>query len=352
MMESEHQKDLDKESKKIETTALKWHFSIRTIFSLVLSTIAVGIIIMLILKFPEHPLSGSEGAHIKNYFYERSRLWTDISPQTGFYIFMPLMMVLIIVTGFILLPKRFNQTTKIFLSCIWILYFAALVVGIIKGSILDRGWDAPVSGYLGFLGLVPFSLNFFIQLALLLDRKSFLEWAGFSRKPYPSNVPTVYLRIRRVNTGFFLFLYLCFLSGMILAIYPASSAGSMIFLTVVFLGPLMLLWLLVGDFFLRRWFTHKQLLQDLETNPELFDNPLFVEQSVTPQWAFLKKRLVLRHLALGTHDLSLIAQRSALSLEKVGETIQEALDAGTIQGTLSEDQQTFILEKYRNEQGV
>jgi hypothetical protein len=299
---------------------------------------------MLILKFPERPLSGAEGDYIENFFYKREVVGWHITPQTGFYLFMPIALVLLPLSGLVLLPKGYTRRTKTTFFSLWGLYFATMLVGIIKGSVMRQGWGPPAGGYLGFLGLVPFSLNFFIQLALLLDQKSFLKWAGFFKEETTQVIPNNYRRIRRINAGCFLFLYLCFLSGMAVGIYP-FSAGGFFFLVVVVFGPLMLLWLLVGDFLLRRWSTHKQLLRDLETTPELFDKPSFIQQIVTPQWSVLKKRLVLKQIALGTYDLSLIAQRSALSLETVKETVQEALNSGTIQGALSEDYQTFIPEK-------
>jgi hypothetical protein len=324
-MESEQVDDHEKES-AIESANQNSTFSFRTILSLLLTVLVLGALIMLILMFPT--------SLTKNFFYWRIGTYVDIEPQTGFYIFVPIVMVLLPISGLILLPKKVNDGTRILIYCIWVLYLAVMIVGIVKESIMPNGWNGVATGYVGLLGMFPVVTNFPIQLALLIDKKSFFEWAGFSKKNFPSEIPNTYLWTKRTNAGCFLVIYLWILSALIIG-------GSWITFVFITGGPLMLLWLIFSDFLLRRWSTNKQLLKDLEANPKLFDNPLFIEKIVRPQWRFFKKRLIFKQIAMQYTDLQLIAQRSSLSLEVVRKMLEKSIANNNIQGSISEDGTTL-----------
>jgi hypothetical protein len=342
MTRSYQQKEKNKGC-RTETNGVKVILSFRTILTLFLSIVTVGIVVMLIWAMPPEKASAYlPPDSYRNFFYRRGCIDINTEPLLGFYIFFPIVMVLLPLSGFLLFPKKFNLSTRLLIYSNWVLYLIPIIMFFIKVSIIGEEWILPVAGFLTFLSLYPFCLNFFIQLAMLVDKKSFFDWSGLSRENYSSKIPKIYLRKRRINIGCFLLIYGLVYAFQIWVLVDSDDIGFYSSIIIISGGILMLLWLLLGDFFLRRYSTTKQLLQDLKSNSELFDNPSFIKYVVQHQWKVFKKQLVRKQITLGINDLRIISRHSTLHLELVREIIKKAISKGTIKGSLSKDQNIFI----------
>ncbi|MBD3189801.1 MAG: hypothetical protein GF308_04115 [Candidatus Heimdallarchaeota archaeon] len=159
-----------------------------------------------------------------------------IKPGLGFYLLLPVVMILLSLSGGTFLISDFQETKRlIYLS--WGSYLLPIIVGAIKTiQLIPIDFWAFEHHGINFsipLGLYPLYTQFFLQLSLLLNKQSFKGWVSFSVKkdePLHSRIGHYY---HLLSTIIFSITYFCTWVGspIALMIYVHGDAFAVIYIT-------------------------------------------------------------------------------------------------------------------------
>ena len=223
------------------------------IISILCAIIGVGIITFLIYMIPDYP-SSSSGAPNNTYdtfFYDieydyySSYSSTYRSPHayagTGYYILMPIAMIAIAISGLgVLVKDRKEARNLIYIN--WVLYLIPASMAIVTGVLSSTYyWDSLQHP----LGFYPIYLCIFVQFSLLLDKSSFLDWAGFSEKSKVENDRSNFVYRRVISIIFLIIFVYTFgipLFGLLTQVNRYAVFGHV--WTAI---PILICWLLFGE---------------------------------------------------------------------------------------------------------
>lgn len=222
------------------------------IISITCTIVGVGLIAFLIFMIPDYPSSSSvdPSTMYDNFFYDvrYGRHYSSgryyriyAAPGTGYLLIMPIAMIFIAVSGLgILIKNRIEAKRLIFIN--WGLYLVPLTMAIVKDVISDYySWDSLTQP----LGLYPIYLCIFLQFSLLLDRNSFLNWAGFSEESKAEN-DSFSLTYRKVIAIIFLIIFVYTLGIPIIGPYTQANNYT-IFGHMITAIPILIVWFLCGE---------------------------------------------------------------------------------------------------------
>jgi len=328
----------------------KKKLSNRFIFSILMLIIGISLLTILIVSIPKVPrvsLLKSDFDAKDNFFYDVRSYYSNnaiynetsgyydipgyylwgVVPNTGFYLFISIAIVFLVLSGSTMLVTSFEETRKLIFAS-WGLYSIPVVAGIVQTFLLYQLYNVYFSyfdegqQYTWALGLYPVFMNLLIQITLLLDRKSFIKWSGFSRKSYPSNFPSIYLKQRRNRAVFFIICYLASIGLIIPSAFATEvGLGYVQEFAFYFLTPVMGIYLV--------WF-------------------LFSEQ-IARQRARKKaaKRFVVKGILRGETDLTKLSEKYFCSLEDITYFINDAINDDILYGMISSDGLTFVPDSER-----
>ncbi|HUT81850.1 MAG TPA: hypothetical protein VMZ29_11660 [Candidatus Bathyarchaeia archaeon] len=217
------------------------------IISIILSLIAVGLLTLLILMIPNYPFSATNTDaqtmydnffyNIKYGYYGSYSSNAKIYPYIGYCIFMPVIVILFIISGTGVLVKGQKQTKALIFSN-WLLYLIPMITGIILyfNSVNINYYNYYWREIIQPLGFYPIYLNLVIQTVLLIDRNSFRGWTGFDQKNNHS-VKVIRKSTRQAIAIIFFLFYLAV--AMVPIIWIASLKNTFYMFAVMWscLGP-------------------------------------------------------------------------------------------------------------------
>ena len=195
-----------------EPKVAKKGYSIRFYINLVLSIAAIALLIFLNSQLRAiinlHHGSNDPNTLYDNYFFDGiytpwgDDAWTldSMALNTGFYIVMPIILVLLFVSGSTILAKD-NREARIVIFINWFLYLANSITTFAfyfrktgENTLeLNGNWN------LWYFALFPFFFMLFMQVSLLVEKRTFLHWLTFWQVEEPDYEDTFIIILRAVN---------------------------------------------------------------------------------------------------------------------------------------------------------
>ncbi|MBK5112263.1 MAG: zinc ribbon domain-containing protein [Candidatus Heimdallarchaeota archaeon] len=251
-MSSEKNGKVNDHSRVIQSNDSSFVVSPAFIFSIIGTIVGVGILVFLIFMIPNcpgnAPTSYADTA-FDNYFYDVQYRYSSSStsrdpianPNPIYFILMPFAMIAIAFSGIGIFVKNRKEVRRlIFIN--WALYLVPIGMAIAKDVYNKNGYWFNIAQPLGFF---PLYLCIFLQFSLLLDKNSFLDWAGFSEKSKNDNV-RFHLNYRRVIAVIFIMIFIYTFSIPLLGAFTLSNNYSL-FAHVWTALPLLICWYLFGE---------------------------------------------------------------------------------------------------------
>ncbi len=244
-----------------ETRVEKKGYSIRFFISLAFSFIGIGLLIFLNSKLRTiintHEGSTNPNALYDNYFFDGiysifadnwSLEYTTLN--TGFYIVMPIILVLLFLSGSTILAKDTREARiQIFIN--WFLYIACAITTFLFYLVKKDDDTIWLQGnpFLWYFAMVPFYFMLALQISLLVEKRTFLRWLTFWKEEEPEYEGVIIIILRAINLLFMFaiianYAWIPFFMG--IAKFENVEARRYLFqvppiLTITF----MLLWLLI-----------------------------------------------------------------------------------------------------------
>ncbi len=244
-----------------ETRVEKKGYSIRFFISMAISFIGIGLLIFLNSKLRTiigtHFDTSNPNALYDNYFFdgiyetfadnwnlEYTRL------NTGFYIFMPIILVLLFVSGSTILAKDKREArTLIFIN--WFLYLANAITTFAFYLMKQDDDSILLNGNynLWFFAIFPLYFMLAVQLSLLVEKRTFLRWLTFWKEDEPEYEGILVIILRAINILFMFavivnYSWIPFYLG--IAKFELKDPRSIIMLTVpLLIAAWMIPWLLI-----------------------------------------------------------------------------------------------------------
>jgi len=316
-------KDIN-QSRVVQTSEAIMEPNFWLIISIVCSVIAVGLLAVLIFMHPERDYSNpnpNANTMYDNFFYnvEYSYYYSGnfrrpiFKPTAGFYIFMPIIMITAVISGTGVLVKD-PKHTRYLIFTNWVLYTIPIAMSIAIEIWKNlRYWDNSIQA----LGFYPFYLNIFLQFALLLDRNSFLDWAGFSKESEKQN-DRASLIYRRVNAIIFLTIYLYTFGIPFMGIFTQINNILSMFAHMWIAVSALILWLICGEVI-------RKVVTANRRRSKVLD-------------------YIVRHY-IGTSEMFIptIAEQVDISIKEARMVIYKSIRAGRILGEISVDGNVLVL---------
>jgi hypothetical protein len=312
------------QSRVAKTSEIGFTISPFFIISILCAIVGVGILTFLIFKIPNYPRSSftsRANTLYDSFFYDveyRTSSWSATYytprayPGTGYLILMPFAMILIAISGIgFLVRNRKEAKRMIFIN--WALYLVPIGMAIAKDVYNNYDyWDSLTQP----LGFFPVYLCIFLQFSLLLDKNSFLDWAGFSEKSKVENDRFNFV-YRRVISIIFLVIFVYTFGIPLFGLYTQSNHYA-VFGHVWTAIPILISWLLFGE---------------------------VIRISVS---RMRRRRKIMDYIVnnyVGKSELSIpiIAEYAEISLSKVRTVILKEITSGRILGEISKDGTVLLL---------
>ncbi len=306
------------QSRVAQTSGISFTISPFFIISILCAIVGVGILTFLIFMIPNYPRSSftsSANTLYDSFFYDveyRTSSWLTTYytprafPGTGYLILMPFAMILIAISGIgFLVRNRKEAKRMIFIN--WALYLVPIGMAIAKDVYNNYDyWDSLTQP----LGFFPVYLCIFLQFSLLLDKNSFLDWAGFSEESKAEN-DRFNLVYRRVISIIFLVIFTYAFGIPIFGPYT-QKVYYMVFGHVWTAIPIFISWLLFGEV-------------------------IRISISRMRQRRRVMDYIVNNYVGKSELSIPIIAEYAEISLSKVRTVILKEIGNGRILGEISED---------------
>lgn len=294
------------------------------IISIISAIIGIGILTFLIFIIPNYPRSAPTSyadIAFDNFFYDiqydsgyysTTSYWPRAYPGTGYLILMPVAMITIAISGTGFLVRNRKEAKRlIFIN--WGLYLVPIGMAIAKDVYSNYDyWDSLTQP----LGFYPLYLCVFLQFSLLLDKNSFLNWAGFSEESKVEN-ESFNLIYRRVISIIFLVIFTYTFSIPLLGPY-IQKEHYMVINHVWTAISILISWYLFGE--LIRFLVSK-----------------------TRQRRRVMDYIVNNYVGKSELAIPIIAEYAEKSLSVVKKVILKEIVNGRILGEISEDGNTLFL---------
>lgn len=231
------------------------------ISSLILLALGVTLLSLLVGFIPAPVPESFEGSGdpeqiYSNWFYHveynpfgaTTQQLDRMEPGLGFYLLMPVVMILLGVSGGTILLTDFQQTKRLIVLS-WGSYLLPAILGIIKFIQLYSIYFWGNEVFTWSLGFYPVYTHLFLQLALLLNQQSFKDWAAFALEEEEKVTWSQLAHRLETSAIIFLLIYVCAWAGppMILLVFPTPLILPLSFFTIIGCTFFFLLWFIVNE---------------------------------------------------------------------------------------------------------
>ncbi len=241
----------------------------RFTISIVLNLVAMILLTSLILLI-HLPINVGVGVVlISNFFYNSvSAIVVDIwfSPNMGFGIFLPIIMICLYIAGTTMLVRNFERTKKLILinQLTYIIPIIGAIISAIRLSNIHYSLNVSTGWFnTWYIGFLPLMLHLPFQVNLLLKKQSFAQWNGSSNTLTSVNTSKKTNTKRKWFSSIMLNFYLC--NYLAILIYIINSYFIVKHFWIIFIPyVLYILWWILGELIYKNKLFSKDMVK-LET---------------------------------------------------------------------------------------